>query len=134
MYAQIICTIVTACGTVLSAIIAWAVAKHTANKEIEKLKATWEHDDTVSFRNRLSAMAEETAMYVARIAEGLSATNVTASAKISALRPLASGTLADALDQLALDIQDGTIHDIKQSLDAVIHQAREQDAGQKRKG
>ena len=73
-------------------------------------------------------------MYVARIAEGLSATNVTASAKISALRPLASGTLADALDQLALDIQDGTIHDIKQSLDAVIHQAREQDAGQKRKG
>ena len=52
-------------SAILSALIARKTAVTTANKEIEKMKLSWEREDTVSSDDEFAEMAKEVAGFVA---------------------------------------------------------------------
>src|SRR5699024_2941080 len=60
---EIICTIVTAGGVVLSSLISFFVARSTANREIRRMKLTWDREDAVTADKEFSSMSAAVAEY-----------------------------------------------------------------------
>ena len=63
MNTEIICTIVTAGGVVLSSLISFFVARSTANREIRRMKLTWDREDAVTADKEFSSMSAAVAEY-----------------------------------------------------------------------
>lgn len=64
MSTEVLCTIVSVAGTVLSALVAWFVSKSTANKEIEKMRLNWEREDSISSETEFSEMVIAVTRYL----------------------------------------------------------------------
>lgn len=62
MAPEIICTLITLCGTVASGLISWLVARSSAEKEIKKMRIEWEHDKLLSSDDDFSEMASSVAV------------------------------------------------------------------------
>lgn len=94
---EILEVIISLGGILLSGIISWLIAKSTANKEIEKMKLTWQHDDNAS-------SADEFADMVASVTDFITSNSYPryrkACAKVNAIRSKENGELALALDSL----------------------------------
>lgn len=119
---ELICTLVTVGGTVVSALIAWFVSRSTTNKEIEKMKLGWEREDLVSSDDEFSEMASAVAKYVARNHEN---NRSDAMEKVASIRSKESGKIAKLLDQLYDSIVSRNILMTDDYLTKVIEQKRE---------
>lgn len=97
MTTELICTLVTAGGTLLSAVIAFFVSRSTANKEIEKMKLSWDHEDTVSSDDDFAEMAALVSKFVCLSTGGW---QPDALSKVAEVRSRESGRLGDILDKL----------------------------------
>lgn len=60
----IICTIITAIGTIISGLIAWFVSRSSTKAEIEKIKESWKREDIVSSEKEFAEMAETVGRYL----------------------------------------------------------------------
>ena len=124
---MIVCAIITTFGTILSALIAWAVSRSTAKRELKKMRLMWEREDIVSSDDDFAQMAESVARYIHR---NRSSDGVDAAGKVNALRAKESGTLANALDLLYFALDDSKhcidpdFEKIQQCLSKVIEEKR----------
>ena len=99
---EIICAIIAATGTLISAWIAFFVSRSTANKEIIKMKLTWEREDLVSSDDEFAEMSAAAARYISYD----SFENKTeAMCKIAAIRSKETGNVCNNLDALYSAIQ-----------------------------
>lgn len=97
MKTEIICAIVAAGGTLLSALIAFFVSRTTANKELEKMKLTWAREDLVSSDDEFAEMAEAVSKYVQN---NYGKVQSDAMSKIAAVRSKEINSIAVILDDL----------------------------------
>lgn len=122
MTTEIICALVTVGGTLLSTLIAFFVSRSTANKEIEKMKLTWEREDVISSDDEFAEMASAVATYVQN---GWSGNQCTAMSKIAAIRSKEIGSLALKLDQLYTSVSRGNANSADSLLTEVINEKRQ---------
>lgn len=122
MKAEIICALITVGGALLSALIAFFVSRSTANKEIEKMKLTWEREDVISSDDEFADMASAVATYVQN---GWSDTQRTAMSKIAAIRSKEIGSLASKLDQLYTAVSRDNAKSADSLLTEVINEKRQ---------
>lgn len=122
MTTKVVCALITVGGTLLSSLIAFLVSRTTANKEIEKMKLTWNREDTVSSDEEFAAMASAVALYVScRISHYQS----DAMERLAALRASETGELSQSLDNLYFAVRDARHGDIDSLLTKLLNQKRE---------
>lgn len=56
MTTEIICALIAALGAILSALVSFLVSRSTASKEIEKMRLSWDREDTASADEAFSQM------------------------------------------------------------------------------
>lgn len=123
----VVCAIITAAGTILSALLAWAVSRSTAKRELKKLQLIWEREDVVSSDDDFAQMADSVARYIQR---NRSSDGADAAGKVNALRARETGDLAKALDLLYCAISNSKGQDypnfekIQQCLSVVVEEKR----------
>ena len=122
MTSEIICALITAGGVLFSAIVSYAISRSTANKEIEKLKLTWEREDVVSSDDEFAEMAEAVAKFIHNCN---SSNQRDALGKVAAIRSKETGELGALLDKLYAAIRTGIPSDANEQLTKVINQKRE---------
>lgn len=111
------CALISFAGVIISALISKNVAKTAANKEIEKMKLTWEREDVVTSEDEFSEMTAA----VARYASSFRSTELRdALGKLAAVRAKESGALAEALDVLYQTVSTGYRTEIETQLSRVI--------------
>ena len=103
MTTEVICALVTVGGTLLSALIAFFVSRSTANKEIEKMKLTWEREDAIASDEEFGNMAAAVASYVQNPWSGSQNDAIT---KVAAIRSKVTGRMAIVLSRLYKSIRD----------------------------
>lgn len=123
----IICTIITAIGTIISGLIAWFVSRSSTKAEIEKIKESWKREDIVSSEKEFAEMAETVGRYLQNSSNKILAD---ASGMVNAVRAKENGELAESLDELHQSLISETIYgpDIKKigkCLDEVVKKKRE---------
>lgn len=122
MPSEVVCAIIAACGTVVSALIAWFVSRSAASKEIEKMRLTWDREDLVSSDDEYAEMASLVSTYIHYRNGG---SQVKALAKVGALRSKENGPIAEDLDGLYEAIETGTVLRVDEFLTKVINTKRE---------
>jgi len=119
---EVLCTLITVAGTVLSALIAWFVSRSTASKELEKLKLTWEREDIVSSDDEFAAMASAVANYVH---SNVPLCQREAMCAVASIRSKESGDLGTLLDQLYNAINSNYSIEADRLLSQVINKKRD---------
>ena len=114
---ELICAIITASGTVLSAVIAFFSARYTAKREIRKMKLQWTREDNLSDKKEFSEMTAAVSRYAQ---SGWSRHQREALECISVLQVSASGELLDELTTLSNLVASDSLDDISQQLMTVI--------------
>lgn len=123
----VVCAIITAAGTILSTLLAWAVSRSTAKRELKKLHLIWDREDVVSSDDDFAQMANSIARYIQL---NHSRDGADAAGKVNAIRARETGELAEALDLLYCAISDSRARDypnfeeIKQCLSVVVEEKR----------
>lgn len=105
----------------MSAVISWFISRTTANKEIEKLRLTWEREDIVSSDEDFAEMSAAVAEFVSN---GYHRARESAMAKAAAIRSKESGEMADALDRLYRALANHNIYETDEALSRVIKEKR----------
>lgn len=122
MTTEVICALITVGGTLLSSLIAFLVSRTTANKEIEKMKLTWEREDAISTDEDFSEMAAAVAKYIA--CNNLQ-NQTDALAKIAAVRLKESEDVCTYLDLLSRAIRAENLTGTNAFLTEAIDEKRE---------
>lgn len=134
MPTEIICSIVSVFGAVISAFISWIVSRSTANKEIKKLKLMWKREDVLTSDEDFSDMAATVARCTAAISDGYEFDISEVAAKVAAVRSRESGTLANLLDSLYGAVLIKNTCRMYEMLTKVIEEKRHQKSRQHRTG
>ena len=122
MTVEVICALITVGGVIFSALISYAISRTTANKELEKIKLTWEREDVISSDDEFAEMAGAVAKFI----QSNSSTNQrNAMEHVASIRSKETGALGRLLDELYLDIQSGDKYNSDVRLSQVIDQKRE---------
>lgn len=121
MTTEVICALIAVGGTLISALISYAVSRSTASKEIEKMKLTWEHEDVVSSDDEFADMSALVAQFVHSHLQGH---QQIAMSKIAAIRSKESGNIASLLDELYSAVRSGNISAADSCLSKVIDEKR----------
>lgn len=121
MTTEVICALITVGGTLLSALISYAISRSTANKEIERMKLTWNREDVVSSDDEFAEMSASVAQFVQA---DRPSNQRTAMSRIAAIRSKESGNLADVLDCLYSAVKSGNVDDSDLLLSEVIDEKR----------
>ncbi len=107
---EIVSAIISACGVILSAIIAFLSAKSVANKEIKKMKMQWSREDSLSDQQAFSEMLSAVSRY---LQSDWSRHQREALEKISAIRGMKGGKQLEALDALHASVLSGDKSEIE---------------------
>lgn len=121
MSTEVICALIAVGGTLLSALVSYAVSRSTANREIEKMQLTWEREDVVSSDDEFAEMSSLVAQFVQ---SNRTTHQREALAKIAAIRSKESGSLASILDDLYSAVRSGDILSSDACLSRVIDEKR----------
>lgn len=121
MNTEIICAIISAAGVVASSVISWLISKSTANKEIRKMRMTWDHEKEIAYGENFAEMVSAVSLYInsRNIGDGYRALEA-----VSKLRAKESGALAKKLDTLHSKIEKNQFSDLDKCLSEVIEQNR----------
>lgn len=122
MSTEVICALISVGGALLSALISYGVSRSTANKEVERMRLTWEREDVVSSDDEFAAMSSSVAKFVQ---SGRTSCQQAAMAEIAAIRSKESGNLAYLLDDLYFAVQSGNIGNSDVCLTKVIDEKRD---------
>ena len=122
MTVEVICALITVGGVAFSALISYAISRSTANKELEKMKLTWEREDVVSSEDEFAGMASAVAKFVDY---NNSRSRAHAMEQVAAIRSKEVGVLGHLLDELYFSVQSGNTSEADIRLSQVIDQKRE---------
>lgn len=115
---EAVCAIITACGTVLSAVIAFFSSRYVSRKEIRKMKMQWEHDDRTINQKAFSEMVSAVSRYAQ---SGWSRHQREAMEKISASMIGEGNSMSDELSALYKSVSGGYAKsDIEMHLESVV--------------
>ena len=114
-------SIIAAIGVGLSALVSRQIALHTSKTEIQKLKMTWEREDSVLVDADFSDMVELVIQY--NIADNLD-NQRDALQKISAVKLKSDDELCEILDRLYTLVTGRSSSDINSVLSEAIEQKR----------
>jgi len=121
----VISAAITFIGTVISASIARKSAKETAheiaNKEIEKMKLSWQREDMVSSDEEFAEMASVVAKFCTF---KTGAWTDEAIEKVGAIRSKECGTLGQIMDDLYDSVKNDKFHEADIHLTAAINEKR----------
>lgn len=121
MSTEVICALIAAGGTLLSAVVAWFVSRAAANKEIEKLKLTWAREDVITSDEDFAKMCAA----VSRCVQTMRSRDTdTAVALVSSVRSKEVGVLADSLDNLYASLRCSGAFNVDECLTKVIEEKR----------
>lgn len=93
---EVLCTIITVCGVVISALISLLSAHYSASKELKKIERTWAREDETASASEFSEAMRVAILFAMKY----NIPQYDVLAPIGALRAKESGELADVLDQL----------------------------------
>lgn len=122
MTSEVICTIITVGGVIVSALISYAISRSTANKEIEKMRLSWEREDVISSDDEFASMSGAVAKF---INHNSTINRRDAIEQVASVRSKESGALRRLLDDLFLDINSDNVESADIHLSQVIDQKRE---------
>ncbi len=122
MTSEVVCSLIALAGTVLSALIAYFVSRSTANKEVEKLKLTWEHEDLVSTDDEYAEMAASVSEFILCHYGSIQRK---ALARVASIRSKETSEIAILLDSLYQAIRDWKLDDADALLTQVVEKKRE---------
>lgn len=122
MTSEVICTLITVAGVIISALISYAISRSTANKEIEKMQMSWEREDVISSDDEFANMAGSVAKFINHNAPS---NQRNAIEQVASVRSKETGVLGRLLDELYMDINYGNVNDADIHLSQVIDQKRE---------
>ena len=108
-------------GVVIAALISWGVARSTINKEIKKMRITWEHEKEVSSDQEFSKMVWAVSRYIKF--QSIDDSNK-ALKKVAKLRAKTTGPLSTKLDDLYSQIEKKDFPEISACLTAIIEENR----------
>ena len=114
---ELLCSIISFAGIVVSALISKNVSKNTTAKEIEKMKLSWNREDFVASEDEFSKMTSAVAKYAGDFRES---SRRIALGEIASIRARETGDLAAALDQLYQTVLERHYSDINKNLTDVI--------------
>lgn len=124
---SVICAIIAFSGTFASAFISWIVSRYTITKELEKLRLTWNREDSVSYKDEFSEMVSSVSKYIQTLKDSDCAEAV---AKIGIVRSKVSDRLASCLDMLYVAVNESgycqypDVRTIQRYLSEAINQNR----------
>lgn len=109
--------------SLISGVVSWLVAKHTAKAEIEKLNATWAHEKDAAFEENFESMVAAVNFF---IKYGDIQTFRVASEKVAIVRAQSYSPLAYEVDKLndCLSLKNTNFAKIQDALSAVIETKR----------
>ena len=117
MSVKTICTLITAGGVVISAVISFLTSRYVSNKEIEKLKLTWKREDNIMSSEDISELTK-------LVYEFANCQNdyfrIPAMAKVAAMRSRETGAVADALNNLHNALEHCNRYEATKQLSEVI--------------
>lgn len=119
---EMICTIITVVGTVISALVSYGISRHTAGKELERMRLEWEREDVMTSEDDFAEMASAVAAFVYR---PTGYNQQSAMETVAAIRAREIGELGNLLDSLYMCIQSGDTSNSDVWLSKVICQKRE---------
>ena len=122
MISEVICTTITVCGVIISALISSAISRSTANKEIEKMRLSWEREDVISSDDEFANMAGAVAKFINHSSP---ANQRNAIEQVASVRSKETGALGRLLDELYMDINSDNVNNADIHLSQVIDQKRE---------
>ena len=64
MFTEIICALISFAGAVVSSVLAYHISKHSAQKELEKMRISWEREDSISSDDEFSEMVAAVTRYI----------------------------------------------------------------------
>ena len=114
---EIICALITAGGTILSALIATISAKHVTQRELKKLKLQWKHERDLSSADAFTEMVMAVSRYTQ---SGWPRHQREALERITAMQTNAHGETASALNALYGATASGSAAEINKCLATVI--------------
>lgn len=121
----VISAVITFIGTVISAREARKSAKETAqeiaNKEIEKMKLSWQREDMVTSDEEFAEMASVVAKFCAFATGGWSDEAIE---RVAAIRSKESGILGQIMDDLYSSIKYNRFQEADMHLTAAINEKR----------
>ena len=118
---EIIDALVNVGGLILPALISFGISKYTINKEIEKLKLTWNREDVISSDEEFAEMASAVSQFVYYNCE---TNRENAIIKIAAARSKETGELGVFLDDLYKNVQSDNRSEADALLTATIQEKR----------
>lgn len=119
---ELICSLISVAGVIVSALISRNVSKNTTAKEIEQMKLTWEREDLVSSEDDFGEMTASVARYISGFHVS---SQRDALAKIASIRAKENGALGVALDELYQAVYHRSIMEINDRLTKVINARRD---------
>lgn len=121
MSTEIICTLISVGGVVLSAILSFVVSAFSASKEIKKKRMEWEREDIVSSEDEFAQMVAAVSLYAntKRIEDWNNAVE-----KIGYVRAKENGNLATLLDELYIAVQSDICEAAIYKLNMVLEEKR----------
>lgn len=122
MSSEVICALIGAASTILSALIAFLVSRYTTAREFKKLKLTWQREDSVSYEEDYESMVAAVTQYIKR---GSDTAWYAALDTIAILRSKATGEMAEAIDTLNHAVSKRNWKESEASLTKVIEKKRQ---------
>lgn len=117
MQTEVICALISLIGALLSAFISYLVSRTTANKEIEKMRLSWDREDAASADEAFSHMIHAVREYTSSENEYF---KYAALNSVDTLQLRESAAVASVLAQLHTSLEHGNRHLAEQLLSASI--------------
>lgn len=122
MSPETISAIIAVCGIAISAGTSWRTSKRTIDKEIEKMRLSWEREDLVSSDADFSKMAEAVACY---ISDSNADNQNIAIQRVSGVRINEHGEISQLLDELYFAVRSNDRNSSELALTKVVNKKRE---------
>lgn len=127
MSEKILNALIALVGILTSALVSWFVSRNTANKEIEKMKLSWDREDIVSSEDDFAEMSAAVSSY---ISSKFPTKGRIAAEKVAYVRAKETGELACLLDDLHSSIvYCENIKSVESKLSKVLEKKREIKSG-----
>lgn len=120
---EVICAIITLIGVIFANLTARWTARDSADREIERQKRSWAHDNDVAFEKAFLTMTEAVSAF---IQDSSISKQVSARASVAVALTYAKGDLANKLEALYIVLKNRPALDAEDKLLEAIHAMKKQ--------
>lgn len=122
MSPEIICSIVTGLGAICSALISYWVSSSVSKREIQKLRLTWDREDSLEFDKGLQELFQLVYEFIDSQNDSFA---IPAISRLAPLRAKETGPAAPLLDELHIALDSHNRHRCRILLSDIVIKYRE---------